>query len=267
MTDSNTLTRLDNLERQNRRLRRMTMLLALCVTAFGILGARRPDAVAATDPGTAAPEIAETAVQTGGQEVRAQRFVLVDADGAELGTLGVDAKGFPMLLLRKDKASAVLTLNNPSLALRGDDGRRGAWIGQDTKQGMGLSLNGPELTNGLRMNVKADGSSGLFILDDGGRDALVLERLADGAAAMSARDGDGVPRSYLGLTAEGIPSLVLLDDRGAKRAGLAVQPNGAPLLSLDDERGQARIELSERFDGHARLRTFDSAGKTTFETP
>jgi hypothetical protein len=248
MTDPNTLARLDDLERQNRRLRRTVGLLGGCLFVFGVAGAARP----------AVPALAEA---------RAERFVLVDGEGVELGSLGVDSKGFPTLLLRKDKASATLTLNNPALALRGDDGKRGAWLGQDTQGGVGLTLNGEKLVDGVKINVKPGGGSGVYVLGEDGRERVVMERLSDGTAAVSARDEQGLPRSYFGLTHDGIANLILLDANGAKRAGLAVQPAGAPLLSLDDERGQSRLELSQRFDGHARLRTFAEDGTTSFEAP
>jgi hypothetical protein len=248
MTDPNTLARLDLLERQNRRLRRAVAALALCITAFGALSSRRA-------------EPAQT------PEVRAERFVLVDPGGAELGSLGVDGKGFPLILLRKDKASAVLTLANPSLALRGDDGKRGAWIGQDTQGGVGMKLYGEKLLDGVAINVKPDGASGIYVLGADGRERATMELLADGTSAFGSRDQRGLPRTFFGLSPAGVPSLMLLDQNGAKRAGMLVNPDGAPLLSLDDARGQSRIELSQRFDGHARVRTFDEAGKTSFEAP
>src|SRR6185503_11730968 len=102
------------LEAHNRRLQAAAALLGLGFLAVLGAGFARP-----------APAVEK--------ELRAERFVLVDAAGAELGTLTADAQGFPALLLRKDKASAVLTLNGPGLSLRGPDGKRGAWLGVDTQ--------------------------------------------------------------------------------------------------------------------------------------
>lgn len=257
MTDPNTLTRLDNLERQNRRLRRAVSALGLSLAALATLGFVRPGP--ATTPVIGQDIQADT--------VTAKELILVNEAGDQLGTLGVDSQGFPMFLLRKDKSSAVITLNNPSLALRGDDGKRGAWIGQDTQGGMGVSLNSERVTDGVRIKVKPDGASGVYVLAEDGRERVALERLTDGSAAASVRDGRGLPRSFLGMDPSGSSSLLLLDENGAKRAGLVVQPGGAPLLSLDDERGQSRIELSQRFDGHSRIRTFDEDGNTTSEAP
>src|SRR5512145_392370 len=90
--------RLARLEAQNRRLQGAAALLGLALFAL----------VAA---GFAAP------ARPAEKELRAERFVLVDAAGAELGALGADSQGSPNLLLRKDKASAILTLSGPGLSL------------------------------------------------------------------------------------------------------------------------------------------------------
>lgn len=246
--ETNVSARLARLEAQNRRLQGAVALLGLAL--FGLFAA-----------GFAAPS------RPANKELRAERFVLVDAAGAELGVLGADSQGSPNLLLRKDKASAILTLSGPALALRGDDGKKGAWLGMDTKGGVGLSLSGEKVLDGVRALVKADGSSGAYLLGPDGRERIGLELLQDGTAALSARDESGVPRVFAGLTGETLPGVLLLDANGKKRAGLLLQPGDLPLFSLDDERGQSRLELNQRFDGQTFLRTFGETGQASFEAP
>lgn len=238
--------RLERLERANRRWRNLAALAGLLLCASVAAGLGRVPSV-----------------------IEAERFVLKGADGAELAVLGVDQVGSPMLLLEHDKANALLTLSGPALSLRADDGKRGAFIGVDTKGESRLELRSERYLDGVRLVSKADGGSGMYLLDRDGHERGTAELTAEGHVLFTVRDAGRRVRGSFGLDANSIPNLVLLDALGRRRVGMLVQNDdeGRPLFALEDGLGRTRAELTLDRDGSPSLALTRPDGQKSFQAP
>lgn len=239
------LDRLGRLERTNQRYR-------LALAAVGLLGF-----------GWAACSVGPQAKNV----LSAERFVLVDAEGKEKAILELDSKGNPLLQMRNGQSSAFLTTNGPSLLLRGQDGKTGAFMGIDSKNSSRLELCSHRLLDGVRLSAHEDGSSGAYVLDVNGRERGGLESYATGGAALNFRDGQGGMRGHMGLDEAGLPNLILLDGQGGRRVGMVVQEDGNALLEVADDRGQPRLQLTTLFDGSPRLECKRPDGSASFQAP
>lgn len=239
------LLRLERLERENRRYR-----LGAAATGLACFG-----------------WVACGLVPQAKSTLSAERIVLVDAAGSEKATLEVDSKGNPMLTLRNEQSTAVLTTQGPSLLLRGPDGKTGAFMGIDSKSTSRLELTSHRLLDGVRLAAHADGSSGVYVLDVDGRNRGALEAFGPGGAGLSFRDGKGRVRSSFGLDPASLPNLLLLDEEGARRAGLVVQGDGNALFEMSDARGQPRAQLTTLFDGSPLLQMKREDGGASFQAP
>lgn len=239
--------RLDRLEREGRRWRRTALALGLALGAILAAGAGRD-----------VPAVVE-----------AQRFVLKDPTGAELGVWGVDPTGSPMLLLSREKASALLTLTGPALNLRADDGKRGAFLGVDTQGDSRLELRNARYLDGVRLVSRENGSSGLYLLDRDGDERGTAEVTGEGHVLFSVRDAERRVRGTFGLDARSIPNLVLFDELGRRRIGMLVHPGeeGSPLLALEDGLGRVRAQVGMDPDGSAELTILRPDGNPSFQAP
>lgn len=239
------LARIERLERENRRSRLVALLSTTLLFAWAACSVAR------------APE----------KVVAAERFVLTAPDGTEHGSLELDSKGNPALVLRKDKASAILTLAGPALQVRGADGKTGAFIGIDTRGISRVELSSERIVDGVRLAAKPDGSSGVYVLDPSGRERGSLEATSPGGAALLLRDPQGRPRGQFGIDPQDLPSLLLLDGGGARRTGMIVLEDGTPLLEMEDDRGRPRARLTTQFDGSPTLELLREDGAASFRAP
>ncbi len=245
LSSQHVLSRLERLERENRRLR-----LGACAAGLFLFA-------------WAACSVAPQANST----LTAERIVLVAPDGTEKAALELDSKGNPMLSLRNGQSSALLTANGPSLLLRGQDGKTGAFLGIDSKNTSRMELTSHRLLDGLRMSVHEDGSSGVYVLDVNGRQRGALEAFGAGGASLNFRDGQGRVRGQIGVDPSNLPNVILLDENGARRLGMLVQAEGEPLLEVADERGQPRAQLTTLFDGSPRLEFRREDGSVLSQVP
>jgi hypothetical protein len=202
------------------------------------------------------------------QTVEAQRFVLRGPDGEQLGLWGVDQAGHPHILMREDEASAILTLAGPALNFRGEDGKRGAFLGVDTRGESRLELRSERMIDGARLVTKPDGATGLYLLDETGRERTAMEYVR-GSALFNARDGEGRVRSHYGLDAEDNPNLVLFDVAGQPRIGMLVhtEDQERPLFLTQDAQGNILSEISTDRDGFPLLKLSRKDGKEIFRAP
>ena len=237
--------RLERLERANRRWRHAALGCAVALTTLVAAGFARPR----------------------DEVVEAQRFVLVDADGKETAVLGPDNLGNPHLLMRKDRAHALMTLSGPAVHMRGYDGKRSSFLGIDTTGATKLELTSDKVVDGVRLVVKKDGSSGVYVLDGTGRDRATLEAPSVGGALLTVRDERGELRGQLGVDPQALPSLLLYDGARARRIGMLVNDEGQPYLSLQDAGGRPRVNVTTLFDGTPRLELLRDDGRPAFEAP
>jgi len=237
--------RLERLERENRRFKLAAGLSTLLLFAWTACSV-------APQPKTV---------------LSAERFVLTNPDGSEAGYLGLDDGGNPLLFLKKQSATAALSLGGPGLVLRGNDGKTTAYIGIDSRNASKIELTSERLMDGVRLTAKPDGSSGVYVLDSTGRERGSLESLSIGGANLMFRDASGKVRSQLGIDPSNAPSLILLDERGVRRLGTVVQSDGNAMLELQDHDARPRIQITTQFDGSPRLDILREDGGASFQAP
>jgi hypothetical protein len=236
--------RLQRLERENLRLKRTGIMTLVAAASLLVVGFAGPE----------------------DRTVEAERFVLRGADGTEAATLAIDKTGSPYLLMRKQRASAMLTLSGPGLQLRGDDGRTSAFLGMQTDGSSMLSLSGKELVDGARVRVSDDGSVGFYALN-GGQERAALEASTDGSANVSVRGKGGDIRGMIGIGANEAPGFVLFDEYLRQRAGMVVEPGGGPVLEMLDETSAPRARMKMKFDGSTSLEFLRADGGSSWRAP
>jgi hypothetical protein len=220
------MARLDRLERESRRWRRVALGSWLAIGALLLLGQSSPRATRPASPT---------------RTVEAERFILRDARGRSGATLGWAPDDTPRLTLHDPagQARTLLTVGAggaPGLSLLDTDGK----------------------TVRAALIVGPDGAPGLALFDSAGKPRLAaaLFHTSAGAArgsqtapAIVAYDTAGVARVTFGLRGPDVAGLELTDGRGATRALLRVQADGAPDLALRDAQGHGRATLSVLADG------------------
>jgi len=239
------LVRLDRLERDNRRYRRLSVASLSLLFVW------------------AACSVAPQAKNT----ISAERIVLVAPDGSEKAALEFDSKGNPMLSLKNGQASALLTTNGPSVLLRGEDGKTSAFMGIDSKNTSRMELTSHRLVDGVRLSAHDDGTAGIYVLDVDGRPRGALEAFGPGGAGFGFRDGQGHVRMQLGIDPTNQPHLILMDKDGARRLGMMVQGENQPVLEVGDEHGRQRVELTTLFDGSPRMQFKRDDGGVALQVP
>jgi hypothetical protein len=240
-TEDLVTARLDRLEREGRRWRRVALGSWLAVAALFLLGQSPPRA--ARPPGA-------------GRTVEAERFVLRDARGRAGATLGWEADDTPRLTLHDahGQSRAVLT------------------IGAGGAPGLTL-LDADGATVRAALIVGSDGAPGFALFDPAGKPrlaaALFLGRSGPAARAAGARDPQpalvaydaaGTVRATFGLRGQDA-GLELADARGTARAVLRSQPDGTPDVSLRDGDGRSRATLTVLGDGTPALNLNGSDGR------
>jgi hypothetical protein len=241
-TDENSIealwSRLESLERQNRRIKRIgTLLLVLAGSVF-LMG----QATKAVKP------------------VEATRFILKNAKGKKRAELGIRLDG-PELAFFNDKEQALLSIGlleeGPELLLLSSEGKKLASLSL-TVTGPMLSLS--DQTGVKRLNLSVvDGSPAVGILGTGGdaKAALGLTPTGNpflqlfgsiehgGAQLLAAPDmavlrfldSTDKPRAVFGmLEKENAPGITFNDANGATRAVLMLMPKGAGLDFLNENK-------------------------------
>lgn len=186
-------TRVDRLERGNRRLRRWGAFACLGIGALFLLGQ------------TGRGEISEV--------VEARRFVVKDAGGRNIAALGTDRDGAPVLVLTNVDGGLAATLDTtaarkPTLTLYDRSGKSRAVLGVDADGSPGLSLNDKNGDARVGLAVATVGSGGLALYGDG-----------------------NTVRASIGLGTGWSPYLAFLDDRGNIRAALGHSEVFPPALT------------------------------------
>jgi hypothetical protein len=162
--------------------------------------------------------------------LRAQTFVIVDAEGQERGTLGVAEDG------------------GVGLALKDVEGRRR------------LALGSPRLADPDRMRWV------LSLYDEKGVYRLLVAARDDGqGCGLGLWDGNGTARFGLGAAAAG-GGFSLRDASGTVRAGMGEGPTGVG-ISASDELGQARVEMGVGPDGEPSFVARDPDGNDLWRAP
>jgi hypothetical protein len=192
--------RLDALEADNQRLRRMTtalflaagLLVGLCV-ALVVVAARRglPGSIASV--------------------VESESFIVKDTDGNVRGAWGVADDGAMRLVLQDAAGRAALNLTLLS------DGSPGITFTDSAGQSR------------LVLGLLPDQTTTLVFADQNGRTRTVLGLAPDGSSSLAFADRDGDTRAGLGLDQRGIGTFTLQE-----RPTFEAPPEAAPADTTGD---------------------------------
>lgn len=221
--------RLDQVERDNRRLR-LTGALALAVIAGMVL------------MGQATPRKVPKMVE-------AEKFVVRDTDGKSLAELGsIQGSSFLHLTDRSGSGSVSISV-----------------VADGPKRLQLWDKHGPR----AEMIVQTDGESGLRIMDKKGVYRISLDVQSDGLPIMRVADKNSRTRAELLLAANDTPALSFYErDKGRKFiAGMGVAKDGSVMLMIADRDQKSSAELRVPRGGLPHLRFIGKDRKILWSTP
>jgi hypothetical protein len=260
--------RLERLEREGRRWRRVALGSALALAALLLLG-QGP----ARAPRPASPA----------RTVEAERFVLRDARGRAGATLGWDADDTPRLALLDPagRPRAVLAIGAggaPGLTLYDTDGvtvRAALVVGPDGAPGFALfdPAGKPRLAAALFHRSSATRATGArepapaLVAYDAAGVVRATFGIRGSDAGFELADARGTARTILRVQPDGTPDLAMRDGEGHSRAGLSVLADGTPVLNLNGADGRARATMTLSPGRGAALALADGQGAVVWSAP
>lgn len=195
---NNVTQRLEGVERENRRLKRVGAAMVATITAVILMGQVTSPKVPAV--------------------VEAEQFVLRDGRGKARAWLNMSDGSVNFALADKDERTRTL------LYVR-DDGTDGLILATHDGQ------------TRVEVKVGVSGVPTLSLVDnDGNRIGMFV--LSDGKPALGLVDRTERLRASLGLETDGRVRLMLADRNATERAELTVLPDGTPRLSLVGHTGR-----------------------------
>lgn len=163
--------RLERVESENRRLKRIGVLAVLGLGALMLLGQATPSAITPAVPAA--------------KVIEAEKFVLRDPTGRERAELSVLADG------------------SPTLGFVDPDGKPRALFGLGADGAPGLALLGPDDKGRLTLSVRRDGAAAVILVDAGGRPRARLDLETDGVPGLTFFARGGGVRAALGVMDDG----------------------------------------------------------------
>jgi len=179
--------RLEAVERDNRRLRRLGLMMLIGVGV--LLGLTTAIIVVASRhglPGTV-PQVAE-----------AKKFLLRDREGRIRGAWGTNEEGAAQLLLQDGK------------------GRTRVRITVQPDGGSGLAFVDSVNNSRIVVGVLPDESANIVLADPGGKTRAVLGISPTGATTMDFADRGGVTKAGIGVDTRGLGTLNLVGRPGSE---------------------------------------------------
>ena len=260
--------RLDRLERESRRWRRVALGSWLAIATLLLLGQSPPRAARPPSPA---------------RTVEAERFVLRDARGRAGATLGWEAGDTPRLTLHDPSGQprAMLTVGAggaPGLTLVDTDGvtvRAALVVGPDGAPGFALfdAAGKPRLAAALFHGSTPGRSTGgresapAIVAYDGAGVVRATFGIRGSDAGLELADGRGTARAVLHVQPDGTPDLVLRDGDGRNRAALSVLADGTPAFNLNGADGRARATMTLAPGRGAALALADGKGAVVWSAP
>lgn len=241
--------RLDKLEKQNRTLKRVGMLVLVLFCLVFVMGQALP----------------------GRRIIEAEGFILRDANGKMRAALGI-SEGAPHLSLLDEEGTAriflTLAANKPAVWLF--DAKVNPRVSLATDAGGDGLLS---LLDGMRkqravLGLLPDGSPKLELTAEGERSAVTLGAMSSSKGSSSGLvllDANRKPRGALLLDDQDVPMMVLYDNNGQARAKMNSTRDG-PTLGFIDANGTIRAALGALGIGPALL-FHDANGRAIFKAP
>lgn len=250
--------RLERVERENRRLKRVGVAVLAGIAAVVLMGQAVP----------------------GRRDLEAQSFTLLDSTGHLQARLGMLAGGAALQLFDQNgQGRAALSVRpdgTPLLSLADGTGKGGATLAVGADRETALLLRDPDGKVRATLGLGPHGV-GLVFTDRQGVSRVGIDVPGDDAARLVLQDGAGMTRAALAIDKAGAPTLRVLDQAGQPRAVLAstdlgptltlYDPNGAPRalvgpVQLKDSRGAAVVRRAT-----SSVVLFDQDGKVLWQAP
>lgn len=179
-------------------------------------------------------------------EIRARRFVVVDANGNERGELGMLPSGQPALRIWDERKTIVGTLEIDQAGM--------------PRFAFEKSSGEPLLELGV-----LDGEHPVLVLSDAdGNRRLGIVVGKPGSVDIALYDTQQRNRCAISLSQDGNPEIVLRDDKGNVRARLMLDDKGTCALDFLNRKGQERIVFQVDAQGQADAIVFGTEGKPTW---
>ena len=228
-TDTTTLDavlrRLNRLERQNRALRYLFLLIFLIIAGVVLMGQSQTN-----------------------ETMQAQRFILTDADGNTRAMLSTNEQGGANLVLvdanGKQRVNLGMTLSETLLSMLDSDAKVRTMLGTDNAHGTFLSINNANGRRRAELAVDNKKAAGLSFFGPGEKSSTSLGEDASGSALVLSRPDltEGIVLSARQQDA----SVSLIEPSGVMAALGNAQPPGpgeinryaAASLVLFDKKGQ-----------------------------
>lgn len=224
--------RMENLEHENRRLKRIVALAAVTGASLLLMGQAKSS-----------------------RTVEAEKFVLRDANGNVRGELSVESLGEPRLTLRDARGFPVVSVaggDEPFLTMMRPGTNEQVTL-SNNRTGYGLALYGKEIQVGLAVT---NGVPALSLFDAHGKERATVDLMSDeprlslqdannkakidvSSDGVSLFDATGKPRAMFGDLADG-PELLLIGPNQNSETTLGVSADG-PRLELHDTEGYSTI--------------------------
>jgi hypothetical protein len=224
-------SRLEKLESENRRLKRIGALASLIGASLLLMGQAKSS-----------------------RTVEAEKFVLRDANGNVRGELSVESLGRPTLTLRDAKGFPIVSLaggEEPFLTMMRPGTNEQVTL-SNNRTGYGLALYGKEMQAGLAVT---DGVPALSLFDAHGKERATVDVFSD-EPRLSLQDAND--KAEIGVSSDGV---ILRDATGKVRAMFADLADGPKLLLIGpNENSETTLGVSA--DGPS-LELHDTEGYST----
>jgi hypothetical protein len=236
------IARLDNLERQNRRLKAMGMVLIILVAVTAVLSqvlAQETQRIEIIGEGVlGSPKERGPEAPPIPRSIKAQEFILVDAQGHQRAQLGVRSSGLVFLNLYDEHGKLATMLYSEGLGFY--DARRLLQLSLTAGTSPRLSLN-HKGNSAITLHANS-GNPGLILSDGQGKGYVTLVASDLGVQSLSLGKGHEPPSAVISV---GGAPLYKFVDRDLAKPGvlLHVYPKGSPRFEIFDEDGTvARIQ-------------------------
>jgi hypothetical protein len=255
--------RLDRLERESRRWKRVALGSWVTIAALFLLGQSPPrpggpGRAVEADPFVFGTRGAGLALRSGGRPT-APRLALHDPAGRARATLAVGADGAPALTLLDTAGTTVR-----ATLLVGPDGAPG-FARFDPAGTPRLAV---ALFHGSPAGRPTSGAepSPLVVTYDAAGVVRTTFGIRGSDAGLELAD-KGIARTVLKVQPDGTPDLLLRDGAGRGRAGLCVLPDGTPALNLNGTGGRPRAAMTLTARRGTRLALATGLGAVVWPAP
>jgi hypothetical protein len=183
------------------------------------------------------------------EEIRAKRISIIDSDGKDRASVGVEKDGAVRFVLRDKKGEAR------------------SWLSDELVAAPAFGVIGAQEQPLVELG-SVDGRLPVLVMrDSAGKRRLALTARKTGGMILALNGRQGERRCTVAVGDDDAPELTLFDTAGQPRASIGARADGTCALDLFDGQGRPRISVHVAKGGEPKLLTFDSEGAMTWSEP